>query len=105
MNEEELKVVEDMQNVVAQMRRDDIKEDPESEFDFFQCDSCGEEKPRAGSVVYGDYTLCNDCVLYTEVGFALKKINSVEDVIKSMEDLRLEQQCQFITEEQARINN
>ena len=105
MKDEELKIVEEMQLVVAQMKLDDIEEDPDSEVELFQCDSCGEDKPRAGSVMYGEHTLCNDCVLYAEVGFALGKIDSVDDVMKSMEELRLKHQCQFILEDQARLNN
>lgn len=41
--EEELKIIEDMQAVVAQMKADDIEENPDCEFDMFDCQCCGEE--------------------------------------------------------------
>lgn len=66
--EEELKIIEDMQAVVAQMKADDIEENPDCEFDMFDCQCCGEEKPLAGSVVYDGIRICNDCVLYAETG-------------------------------------
>ena len=49
---EELKIIEDMQAVVAQMKADDIEENPDCEFEIFDCQCCGEAKPLAGSVVY-----------------------------------------------------
>jgi len=104
--DEELKIVEQMQAVVAQMKIDDIEDNPDSEFETFLCDACGEEKPRAGSVMYGsDYILCNDCVLYAEIGFALNKIKDIKELIDSMEDKRLQDQCQFIIEDRIRMNN
>lgn len=93
---DEIKVADEMQKVVEQMRLDDIEEDPGIVEDFFDCDCCGANKCLAGSIQYGDYRLCNDCVLYAEIGFELKKLNSIQDLIDVMEDKRLEQICDFI---------
>ena len=102
---EELKIIEDMQAVVAQMKADDIEENPDCEFETFDCQCCGEEKSLAGSVVYDGIRICNDCVLYTETGFALGKINSIQDLIKNMEDKKLEAQCNFIKQDEIEHNN
>lgn len=96
---DEIKLTQEMQKVVAQMIIDDIEEDPHLENEFFDCDCCGEYKCLAGSIQYGEYRLCNDCVLYAEIGFELKRIKSVEDLIKAMEDKRLEEICEFIKQE------
>lgn len=89
-------VIEEMQKVVEQMRLDDLAENPDMEEEFFDCDCCGQYKCLAGSIQYGDYRLCNDCVLFAEVGFELKKFNSIQDLIDAMEDKRLEEVCEFI---------
>lgn len=102
---DEIIVVEEMQKVVEQMRLDDIEENPDTENDFFDCDCCGQEKCFAGSIQYNDYRLCNDCVLIAEIGFELKKINSIEDLLKNMEDKRLEEICSFIQKNQMQSNN
>ena len=49
------------------MKQDDIADNPESEFEEFQCDCCAKIVPVAGSMIYGDKHFCNDCVLYAEV--------------------------------------
>ncbi len=103
--EMELKIVEDMQAVVNQMKLDDLEDNPDSEYETINCDSCGEEKSTAGSVVYGDKVLCNDCVLFAEIGFALKKFKNIDDLIANMEDKRLEDMCNFIKEDKNRHNN
>lgn len=103
--DEELKIIEDMQAVVEQMRLDDIGDNPDSEFDTFECECCGEEKPYAGSVVYDGIRVCNDCVLLAETGFALGKIKSINDLMKNMEDKRLEAQCRFIKQDEIEHNN
>ena len=102
---EELKIIQDLQKVVEQMKLDDIEDNPETLNEIFQCNACGEEKCYAGSVVYGDSVLCNDCVLYAEIGFALGKIKSVNDVISVMEDKRLEDMCEFIKQDRLSQNN
>lgn len=104
-NDKELKIIKEMQSVVAQMKVNDIEDNPDSENELFTCNACGEEKSMAGSVMYGDSVLCNDCVLYAEIGLALGKIKSVQDVIDAFEDKRLEDMCNFIKEDQARQNN
>ncbi|MBP3924429.1 hypothetical protein J6E39_04225 [bacterium] len=99
-------IVEEMQQVVEQMRIDDIEENPDSEFETFECDACGQEKPLAGSVEYeGGYRLCNDCVLIAETGFALNKIKNVKEVIDALEYKRLEGLCDIIKSEQQKENN
>ena len=96
-------VIAEMQKVVEQMRIDDIEDNPDSEHEFFQCDACGQEAPLAGSIQYGNYRLCNNCVLYAEVGFELKQITTIDELIEKMEDKRLEADCEFIKQDQ--LNN
>ena len=98
-------VVKEIQLVVEQMRLDDIEENPDSENEMFVCNACGDTKPLAGSVQYGPYRLCNDCVLYAEVGFELGQIKSIDDLIEAMEDRRLEADCEFLLQEQKRLEN
>ncbi len=99
-------IIQEMQEVVEQMRLDDIEENPDSENEFFVCDACGNNAPLAGSVQYGvNYRLCNDCVLLAEVGFALGQIKDIEDLINAMEDRRLEADCEFLKNEQKRMEN
>ena len=98
-------VVKEMQLVVEQMKKDDIDDNPDSEREFFQCDACGEETCLAGSIQYGDYRLCNDCVLLAEVGFELGQIKDIQELIDAMEDKRLESDCNYIKREESRYNN
>ena len=98
-------VIAEMQQVVEQMRLDDIEENPDSEYEYFTCHACGEEKPLAGSVQYGTYRLCNDCVLYAEVGFELGQIKTIDELIDAMEDKRLEADCEFLKNEEKRMLN
>lgn len=102
----EEEIVKEMQQVVEQMRIDDIEENPDSEFETFECDACGSEKPLAGSVEYeGGYRLCNDCVLIAETGFALNKIKHAKEVVDAMEHKRLEALCNIIKTEEQKENN
>ena len=102
-NKEE--VIKEMQLVVEQMRLDDIEENPDCEYEFFTCDACGGTKSLAGSVQYGQYRLCNDCVLYAEVGFELGQIKSIDELINAMDDKRLEADCEFLKQQEKSINN
>lgn len=102
---DELKIIEEMQKVVNQMKLDDIEENPDIENDFFDCDCCGANKCLAGSIQYNEYRLCNDCVLIAETGFALKKLKTIQDLIDAMEDKRLEEICDFIKHNSTQINN
>lgn len=102
-NKEE--VIKEMQLVVEQMRLDDIEENPDCQHEFFTCDACGDTKTLAGSVQYGNYRLCNDCVLYAEAGFELGQITDIKQLIDAMEDKRLEADCEFIKNEQNRLQN
>ena len=102
---DELEFIKHMQEVVAIMREDDIADNPDSEFEEFQCDCCAKIAPEAGSVLYGDKHFCNDCVLYAEVALGLGKAKNAEEIIKMMEDKRLEELCNYIKSEEARKNN
>lgn len=99
------KIVKEMQAVVNQMRLDDIEENPDIVNDFFDCACCGQYKDLAGSIQYGDFRLCNDCVLFAEIGFELKKFNSIQDLVDAMEDKRLEEICEFIKQDSVKNNN
>lgn len=105
MTKSKEEVIAEMQLVVEQMRLDDIEENPDSENEFFICDACGDTKTLAGSVQYENYRLCNDCVLYAEVGFELGQIKNIEELINAMEDKRLEADCEFIKNEEKRLQN
>lgn len=98
-------VIAEMQLVVEQMKLDDIEENPDSEYEYFQCDACGEEKPLAGSVQYDRFRLCNDCVLLAEVGFELKQIKAINELIDAMEEKRLISDCEYIKSEEKRLQN
>ena len=95
-------IINEMQQVVQQMVIDDLEENPDIANDFFDCDCCGKNKNLAGSIQYGDYRLCNDCVLLAETGFALGKIKDIQDLMDAMEDKSLEELCKFIKEEEVR---
>ena len=95
-------IINEMQQVVQQMVIDDLEENPDIANDFFDCDCCGKNKNLAGSIQYGDYRLCNDCVLLAETGFALGKIKDIQDLMDATEDKRLEELCKFIKEEEVR---
>lgn len=105
MKKSKEEVIAEMQKVVEQMRIDDIEDNPDSENEYFQCDACGQDAMLAGSIQYGNYRLCNDCVLLAEVGFELGQITDIEQLIDKMEDKRLEADCEFLRREQSRIDN
>ena len=48
----EHEIVEEMSQVVEQMRIDDLEDNPEIANEFFDCDCCGENKCLAGSIEY-----------------------------------------------------
>ena len=104
MDKDDLKIIKDMQAVVEQMRLDDIEEDPETEFEEFECSNCAQTKSLAGSIQYGKYRLCNDCVLLAETGFALNKISDIQELIDANEDKRLEEICEYIKAQEKHIN-
>lgn len=85
-----LKKIEEIQESVKQMKQDDIDENPEAAFEEFQCDCCAETKIFAGSMIYENYRLCNECVLLAEAGFELGKIKDIQELMDSMEDKRFE---------------
>ncbi|MBP3820276.1 hypothetical protein J6G99_01370 [bacterium] len=98
-------IIEEMQLVTAQMIQDDLDENPDLAEEFFDCDCCGKNKCIAGSIQYDKYRLCNDCVLLAEIGFALKKFSNIQDLINAMEDNRLEEYCEFIKNQENKLNN
>ena len=95
----EKEIIEEMSQVVEQMRLDDIEDNPDIIDEYFDCDCCGENKEYEG------YRLCNDCVLIAETSFALGKIKSVKELIDAIEDKHLEQLAKFVQEEEKRTNN
>ena len=95
-------IIEEMQLVVQQMVIDDLEENPDCADEYFDCQCCGKNKCLAGSIQYGEYRLCNDCVLLAETGFALGKFTDIQSLIDAMEDSRLEEICQFIKDEEVR---
>lgn len=103
--EEQLRIIEEMQQVAAQMRLDDIEENPDCINEYFTCGACGQSKDYAGSIKYSEYRLCNDCVLLAETGFALGKIKNIQELVDSMEDKRLEAMCNFIKTDEKSVNN
>lgn len=108
MKKTEEEIISEMQIVAKQMVKDDLDENPDLIDEYFQCDCCGQNKCLAGSIQYGDYRLCNDCVLLAETGFALKKINDIQTLIDAKENDRLEELCNYIKNEEIRqkhINN
>ena len=105
MNKSYEEIVEEMQQVVNQMVVDDLEENPDLVNEYFDCDCCGKNKCLAGSIQYGDYRLCNDCVLLAETGFALGKFKDIQSLMDAMEDKRLEELCNFVKDEDARKNS
>ena len=101
----EKEIIEEMSQVVEQMRLDDIEDNPDIIDEYFDCDCCGENKCLAGSIEYEGYRLCNDCVLLAETGFALGKITSDKGLIDVIEDKHLEELANFVKEEEKRLNN
>ena len=101
----EHEIIEEMQQVVEQMRIDDIEDNPDIANEYFDCDCCGEHKCLAGSIEYEGYRLCNDCVLIAETGFALGKIKSVQELIDAVEDKNLEKLCEYLRQEQLKEKN
>ena len=87
------------------MRLDDIEDNPDSANEYFQCDACGQEAALTGSIQYGNYRLCNNCVLLAEVGFELGQLKNIEELIDKMEDKRLEADCEFLKQQDQRLNN
>ena len=98
-------IIKEMQEIAKQMVIDDIEENPDSENEGFDCDCCGQYKMLAGSVRYGEYRLCNDCVLLAEISFKLGKIKNIKELIDANADNRLEGMCNFLKQEEARENN
>ncbi len=99
------KIIQDMQQVVWQMKLDDIEENPNSEFEMFDCSACAKEKPLAGSIQYSKYRLCNDCVLLYETALKLNKIKNIEEFMEKTEEKRLEALCDFIKKDKQKENN
>lgn len=103
--EKELALIKDMQEVCAQMVHDDIDENPSCASEFFDCAACGQAKSYAGSIQYGDFRLCNGCVLYAEVGLKLGKFKNISELVDALEEKRLEEICEFIKLDRASANN
>lgn len=87
---EKQNLIENTKKLCAQIRIDDLEESPESAYELFQCECCGELKMVAGSLLYSNYRLCNDCVFLAETGFALEEFSDVQVLIDRMEESRFE---------------
>ncbi len=103
--QEQLRIIEEMQQVAQQMRQDDIDDNPDCLEEYFTCAACGKTKDYAGSIKYSEHRLCNDCVLLAETGFALGRLKNVQDLIDAMEEDRLEGMCEFIKTDEKSVNN
>ena len=105
-NSDKENIIKDMQDVVYQMKLDDIEENPDSEFEMFTCSSCAVDKPLAGSVLYNnEYRLCNDCVLICETALKLGKIKNIQEFMEHTEEIRLKNICDFIKKDSQKENN
>ncbi len=98
-------IISDMQKVIYQMKLDDIEENPESEFEMFDCSACAKTMPLAGSIQYSKYRLCNDCVLMYELALKLGKIKNIEEFMKITEEKRLEAMCDYIKQDKLKEEN
>jgi len=87
---ENKELIENIKQLTEQIKKDDLEENPDSAYEQFQCDCCGEVKMLAGSLPYETYRLCNDCVMHAELGFATEKLSSIRELIDSMEEKRFE---------------
>lgn len=105
MKNDEEKIIADMQLIVEQMKIDDIEDNPDIVNDLFDCDCCGKTKSLAGSIQYKAHRLCNDCVLYAEIGFALNKIENIDELLQKFEDKKLEEICNFIKQDEQASRN
>ena len=105
MNNNQEQIIKDMQAVINQMKIDDIEENPDSEFELFNCSACAKDKPLAGSIQYSKYRLCNDCVLLFELSLKLNKISNIEEYMQKTEDNRLQEICDFIKQESLKEKN
>ena len=101
----EIDIIKDLEPVIIQMKLDDIEENPNSEFELFQCSSCAKEAPLAGSIQYSKYRLCNDCVLLYEASLKLGRVKNIHEFMEKTEEKRLENICNFIKQDQSRGNN
>lgn len=99
------KIINDMQEVIYQMKLDDIEENPESEFELFTCSACAKDEPLAGSIQYSKYRLCNNCVLMYELALKLDKVKNIEEFMSKTEDMRLETMCDYIKREDLKEKN
>ena len=105
MNNSQEQIISDMQAVIHQMKLDDIEENPDSEWELFNCSACAKDMPLAGSIQYSKYRLCNDCVLLYELALKLGKVKDIEEYMQKTEDARLSEICNFIKQENSKENN
>lgn len=101
----ELEFIDTIQQTVDQMKEDDLNEYGDASLEKFDCSCCGEDKILAGSLIYDGKRLCNDCVLLAEISFGLKKIEHIDELIKQLEDKRLENLCEYIKNEKNTLTN
>lgn len=87
---EDKKLIEDIKKLSEQIKIDDLAENPDSAYEQFQCECCGKLKMLAGSLIYNNYRLCNDCVFLAETAFATEQYTDIQELINEMEDERFE---------------
>ena len=104
-NQNQQELIKDMQEVILQMKLDDIEENPDSELEFFTCSACAKDAMLAGSIQYSTHRLCNDCVLMYELALKLNKIKNIDEFMEKTEDNRLQNVCDFIKQESIKENN
>lgn len=83
-----LELLNNIKKLCEQMKTDDIEDNPDSAYEQFQCECCGEVKMLAGSLLYNDYRLCNECVFLAEIGFATNKYAHIQELLDDMEEKR-----------------
>ncbi|GAC1323242.1 MAG: hypothetical protein NVSMB22_10760 [Chloroflexota bacterium] len=67
-----------IQSVIRSLQEDRVERGVELGSPM-RCDSCMQEKPAAGSAMYGTYKLCNDCLLDFTVALASGRVGNVAD--------------------------
>ena len=64
----EKEIIEEMAQVVEQMRLDDIEDNPDITDEYFDCDCCGKNKCKRKYTVY-PFVSCGLVVTYVKPGY------------------------------------
>ncbi|MEI3255792.1 MAG: hypothetical protein V8R83_10975 [Candidatus Gastranaerophilaceae bacterium] len=103
--EEELKIIKDMQAVVAQMKADDIEENPDCEFECLTASAAAKKNLLPAPLFMTESESAMIAFCMPRQVFALGKIKDIQDLIANMEDKKLEAQCNFIKQDEIEHNN